>query len=148
MIGWLNPTTWLVALALLAGAYGTGRWQQWRADQRESVAAQLEAEKKARQDEQALRNDMEVLKDARDQELRAVAAQRDAALRELRNRPDRLPPAAAPSCAGTTGAELSRPDAEFLAGFAARADELRVELGKCQQRERAVFEALTGGGEQ
>lgn len=27
MIGLLNPTLWLVGLAMLAGAYGTGRWQ-------------------------------------------------------------------------------------------------------------------------
>lgn len=37
----------------------------------------------------------------------------------------------APTCQGTTGAELSRPDAEFLIGEATRADVQREALGAC-----------------
>ena len=58
----------------------------------------------------------------------------------VRNRPDRVPgttDAPRTACAGATGAELSGPDAVFLVGLAARADELRAELGACQQREHA-----------
>lgn len=56
------------------------------------------------------------------------------ALGSLRDRPERprdLPAAARADCAGGTGAELSRPDAEFLSREAARADELRAGLETC-----------------
>lgn len=54
----------------------------------------------------------------------------------LRKRPERptgMPDTGRVACAGGTGAELSRPDAEFLAGEAARADELRAGLAACYQ---------------
>lgn len=54
----------------------------------------------------------------------------------LRNRPERttgLPTAARSSCQSATGAELSRPDAEFLSWEAARADEIRAGLIACYQ---------------
>lgn len=68
--------------------------------------------------------------------IRGVAA---ADIARLQNRPDRKP--AGPSgvseagtdCKGSTGAELSRPDGEFLVGFAARADEQRAALSACYQ---------------
>jgi len=40
-------------------------------------------------------------------------------------------PEAAATCAGSTGAELSRPDATFLIGIAQRADEQRAALAAC-----------------
>lgn len=56
------------------------------------------------------------------------------ALNSLRSRPDRtvyLPSDPRPDCKGSTGAELSRPDGEFLAGEAARADSIRAGLEAC-----------------
>lgn len=58
----------------------------------------------------------------------------DIALNSLRDRPNR--PSAMPSnprveCAGSSGAELSRTDAEFLAREAARADSCRAGLDAC-----------------
>jgi hypothetical protein len=61
----------------------------------------------------------------------------------LRNRPERsagLSTAAGYSCKSATGAELSRPDAEFLSWEAARADEIRAGLIACYQ----VIDATTG----
>lgn len=58
----------------------------------------------------------------------------DVALNGLRDRPERpgnLPDHPRTDCAGATGAELSGPDARFLASEAARADELRAGLGAC-----------------
>jgi len=55
----------------------------------------------------------------------------------MRQRADRRPapgggvPKTATACAGSTGAELSRPDATFLVGLAQRADEQRAALGAC-----------------
>lgn len=57
----------------------------------------------------------------------------------MRQRSDRRPaPSGAASqasatCKGTTGAELSRPDAEFLIGEATRADSQRAALSACYQ---------------
>lgn len=54
----------------------------------------------------------------------------------LRNRVERASAAgqsARSGCAGATGAELSRPDAEFLVGEAARADSIRAGLATCYQ---------------
>ena len=60
----------------------------------------------------------------------AVALRTD--IDSLRERPPRTVrvevPGAPANCEGVTGRELSRPDAEFLAGLAARADRLRAAL--------------------
>lgn len=70
-------------------------------------------------------------------EIATIRAAHARQLGSLQNRPDRKPaspgavPGTAPACAGSTGAELSRPDAGFLAGEAARADELRAALSAC-----------------
>jgi len=63
--------------------------------------------------------------------LLAISARLSRDLERLRNRPDRLPEAARPAAKGATGAELSRPDAEFLARESARADRLRAALQEC-----------------
>ena len=58
----------------------------------------------------------------------------DVALDSLRHRPERprdLPDHPRPDCQGGTGAELSRPDAEFLVREATRADEIRAGLDAC-----------------
>lgn len=55
----------------------------------------------------------------------------------MRQRAERRPapisgmPEAPTSCAGATGAELSRPDATVLVGIAQRADEQRAALAAC-----------------
>lgn len=65
-----------------------------------------------------------------------IAAKLDTAVASLRDRPERAarpgtPTAAASNCKGSTGAELSRPDAEFLTREAARADGVRADLAAC-----------------
>ncbi len=66
-----------------------------------------------------------------------IAARYVAQLDSLRQRADRRPaptsgvPETTTSCAGATGAELSRPDAEFLIGESARADRQRAALAAC-----------------
>lgn len=60
----------------------------------------------------------------------------DIALDGLRDRPERaagVSEGARAGCAGGTGAELSRPDAGFLAGEAARADDIRAGLVACYE---------------
>lgn len=68
--------------------------------------------------------------------LRTVSAQRDAARASLRNRPERaaVPGSCGPAeaAAGTAGSIVYRADAEVLISIAARADELRAALERCQ----------------
>lgn len=64
----------------------------------------------------------------------AINTRLRADIASLRHRADRAPDLSAVSdarCAGATGAELSRSDAEFLVGEAARADEIRAGLAAC-----------------
>jgi hypothetical protein len=138
MVGLLNPTTWLVGLAVLAGAYGTGRFQQWRADDEAATAVRLANVQKAREREAQWQIDLETINDAHLDTLAGVAAALGDAERKLRQRPERMPADSAPACAGGTGAELSRPDAEFLSREAARADRLRAELSACTAWVEAV----------
>jgi hypothetical protein len=81
---------------------------------------------------------------AKDAHIARLAADLDAALDSLRQRPDRpadLPaPASAGAATGCTGAELWRPDAGFLAREAARADRILADLGQCQ----AAYEQARG----
>lgn len=65
----------------------------------------------------------------------------DTALDSLRDRPERpagMPEGSRAACAGGTGAELSRSDAEFLARESARADDIRDGLEACYSAVDAV----------
>lgn len=141
------PNPWLILAAVIAilGAFlagqrdGTTRERtEWAArierERAESFKAGLETE----------RNQQEKTNAALKTQAAAMA-RINAGLRRdldgLRNRPERpadLPETARAACQGTTGAELSRPDAEFLVGEAARADEQRAGLDACYQ----VMDAL------
>ncbi len=68
--------------------------------------------------------------------LAGIRSNYGAALDGLRDRPERpadLPDHPRPPCQGATGAELSRSDADFLVGEAARADRHRAALDACYQ---------------
>lgn len=121
----------------------------WDAERLEALRARAEFETAARKREQEL-----AAKAARQrQELRREITrleQRHAVVVDgLRDRPDRpadggsVPGAAtagAEPATGCTGAELYRPDSEFLAREAARADRLRLALATCI----AAYGALSG----
>lgn len=132
MLSLLDPRMWLVVVALMAAAYGSGRWQQWRADDQSAQAARLQATEAAREQEAKWQTNVEALSDVHQTEIQRIAADRDRAVRELRNRPERMPEASRSACQGGTGAELSSRDSEFLEGLAARADGLRAALAECQ----------------
>jgi hypothetical protein len=113
------------------------QWDKERAQQAEAHAVAMEA---ARQKEQALQANADQLRKDKEREIRDLNARAVALTASLRQRPERptaetssVPGAAGTgsAVAGCTGAELSRPDAEFLAREAARADELRAALRQC-----------------
>ena len=85
----------------------------------------------------------------RDDEIKDIAHERDAALAELRNRPRRPAPGATESpgngqaASGCTGAQLYREDAELALREAARADTIRVALKACYRQ----YDMVAGGVE-
>lgn len=127
----------LLALALVGfgwvkGAqHGEARLDAFKAANDKAVQAQFT---KAAQTSANLASDALVLEQVKNEQVNAIRGRLDVALGILRERPERGPdvPGAAATCRGASGAELSRPDSEFLEREAARADELRAALGQCQ----------------
>ena len=114
------------AISAAAGFYGgwTIKQGQWDAA---TVAAQQDAQT------QRERQDAEIAKQnqAHADQVRTVNRKLADALERLRNRPERNNEPARAACEGSTGAELSGPDAAFLEREAARADELRAAVSAC-----------------
>ena len=147
MLALIDPRVWLAVSIACAVSYGAGRWQQWRADEREAVAQLAIRTAQVLDTERDLAVKHELTRGAHDAELRRLSAAHAATLHGLRERPQRLPAPAAAACAGTSGAELSRDDAAFLAGFAHDRDGLLAAVRACEARERDNFEAVNGAGE-
>lgn len=144
MLAFLDPRVWLAVSIACAVSYGAGRWQQWRADEREAVAELAIRTAQVLDTERELATAHELTRGTHATELHRLSAAHAATLHGLRERPQRLPKAAAAACAGTSGAELSRDDAAFLAGFAFERDGLLAAVRACEARERDNFEAVNG----
>lgn len=153
----LIPTWPIAAACLAAGALlGAGADRLWMApkvadrdaqiaklnlDHREELRVRevqrAKDEVAARQEERRLVLAAQKIEQVKNDEIATVRGALAAANARVQNRPDRQPagtggvPAAAPACQSATGAELSRQDAEFLNGEAARGDELRAALSAC-----------------
>lgn len=117
----------MVGIAFAAG------WQvnSWRLESRYQQE-KLDILIQAKKDQERLERQATEIERAKDKQIRAINSKLSSTLEQLRQRPERLPDPPA-ACAGTTGAELSRPDADFLAREAARADRLRQALAACYQ---------------
>lgn len=144
----MNPYLILAAVLAIAGS-GIGGFfygqhisdTEWTAKVEKDRA---DAERAARQQETLWQGVVNETVKNFQADVDRVGRDRDAALRSLRNRPERpanLPEAPRTECQGATGAELSRSDAEFLVWEAARADELRAGLVACY----AVMDGLHHG---
>lgn len=149
---WLIVVSLVAALGAAAGGYWAGAQAKdtaWRAEMAVAKAAAetkvAEAEQAARQKERTWQEKIDDIASRHRVEVGHISGERDAALERLRHRPERrpipaggVPPAAQSACQGSTGAELSRADAEFLVREAARADDIRSGLEDCYQ----VLDAL------
>jgi hypothetical protein len=135
----VNPLAWLrigLLAAVLAGLAASHfmAFRSGKATVRaEWTAANLEQERLAAKETQRRIEKSAENQRIRDEELRAINALYADALERLRNRPERRAVQASnpTACAGASGAELSGPDAGFLAGEAARANVLRAALAAC-----------------
>lgn len=154
----MNP--WLIVGFVLAvsGAFSAGYWrgdsagqatvqQQWDQERVKQATEYAAAQAAAREKEQELQRSADLLRKEKDREIRDLSARASALTNSLRDRQARaatqssdVPGAASAGSAASscTGAGLSREDAQFLAGEAARADELRVALKQCIAQYQAV----------
>lgn len=143
---WFIVGVVLAVIAAFAGGYYKGSesgmaevQQRWNTEKRQLAEEHAKDIEAARAKEQALQTAADTLRQEKDRELREVNARATALSNSLRQRPER--PAAPSGSTATaspgptgprcTGAELPREDAEFLAGEAARGDQLRAALAQC-----------------
>ncbi|MGS0741329.1 hypothetical protein ACVBEF_05795 [Glaciimonas sp. GG7] len=140
----IDPRLWLAGLALGVAAYLVGGHNEARYWQAREVAATTKAKAILEQAiiakdqaEATMRSTISDIQHDQQSKITTITASRDAALRELRRRPARRPDAAtgnaaaAIECRGASGAELSKEDASFLVGEAARADADAERLNAC-----------------
>jgi len=134
----INPWVILGVVATVIGAYFTGgfvesgrcdtRWEaKTNKDQKDAIEQALTTERAKQEKANAA-----IRKQASEQA--AINDRLRTDLDSLRNRHERatnVSAGARPACTGATGAELSRSDAGFLVGEAARADEIRAGLAAC-----------------
>lgn len=135
-----------LALGLAGGAALDHTIMSARIDRMEKATADIDRQRaeiragdelEARQKEQTWAARVGQVEQEKTNENARIAARYATDLDSLRKRADRRPAPsggtapAATSCEGATGAELSRPDAEFLVSEAARADRQRAALGAC-----------------
>jgi hypothetical protein len=113
------------------------KWDAERLAVAQAVAAELE---RVRTVEQTLRTNLTKQRKEHRYEMDRLSIQYESALGRLSDRPDRPDDSAdvpedsnagAVPANGCTGAELFRPDAEFLTREAHRADQLRAALKAC-----------------
>jgi hypothetical protein len=114
----------------LAGSFWVNaQWDREKLAQTEQLAA---AQAKAMEDSRRVAVAQRAKDNAYEVQIRGIGGRLADALERLRKRPERLPEPARAACAGATGSELSGRDAAFLERLAARADELRAALARCQ----------------
>jgi hypothetical protein len=147
----------VIIAAGVAGAYGymrgeeSGRLQvqsKWDAERAELEAIHARDQQIAREREKLMQQTADRLRQEKDRETRDLNSRVTALNNSLRDRPSRTanpvsPVSSTPSagCAPSscTGAGLSKEDGEFLAGEAARADELRLSLKQCQAQYQSLI---------
>jgi hypothetical protein len=146
----MNPWVILGFVLALAGVFGGGYYkgissgkaeiqQLWDKEKAEQYAEYAKGQEEARQKEQQLQAQADRLRRDKDAEIRNINARATALANSLRDRNSRSTETdsssdnsgAGQTRSRCTGAELSREDAEFLAGEASRADSLRAALNQC-----------------
>lgn len=144
----VNPWVLLAGVIAIALALGYGDYHG-RKVERTAWQAKIE-QARAEAAETALRSEREQQKGVNDaiqqqaEELAVINSGLRDDIKRLQSRPPRIirvPGTPTTDCEGTTGRELSRPDAEFLTGLAARADTIRSALIACY----AYADSIGGG---
>jgi hypothetical protein len=111
--------------------------QKWDA---EKVVLEREAQQlkdQARETERSMQKEVNRIQKEKQDAVKAANSKYRTLVDSLRNRPEARATDAMPSSTGDvvgcTGAQLARPDAEFLAGYAADAERLQAAYNSCRQ---------------
>jgi hypothetical protein len=143
----LNWRVWaavMLALVLAAShwkAYKVGQAgirADWQAEKLDTAKQTLRLLESNAATNAALQAGADTLRRTKNAQITRLSADLAAALAGLQNRPDRPSAGSVPTDTGTgantgcTGAQLYRPDAEFLVRESARAQRLLTDLAQCQ----------------
>jgi len=119
--------------------------QKWDA---EKVVLEREAQQlkdQVRETERSMQKEVNRIQKEKHDAVKAANSKYRTLVDSLRNRPEARATDAMPSGAGDvvgcTGAQLARPDAEFLAGYAADAERLQAAYNSCRQ----AYEVIQNG---
>ena len=154
----MNPYFIAGSVIAVVLAFGAGYWkgdeagqavvqQKWDHEKADLLAKHAEDVEKTREKEQSWQQAADNLRQEKDREIRNLNARAAALSNVVRQRQDRPAPDASGAAktasvgqatAGCTGAELYKPDGEFLVREAARADEIRAALKQCYAQDEAV----------
>lgn len=149
----MGAATVIIASVAFGGGYIQGKsagkaqvQQAWDKERAQLAEEHAKNEALAREKERAMQADADKLRQEKNREIREINARATALVNSLRNRADRPATNGSVSSASEpgrtssvcTGAELSKQDAEFLAGEAARADEIRAALQQCYKQYQSV----------
>jgi hypothetical protein len=123
----------------------------WDAERAVQLAAQAEAEMKARQTEQALQKAVNRIRQEKQREAIKLANDYAAVVDSLHDRPENRAgaggvPEGAVAGVGCTGAGLSKRDSEFLAGVAHDAARTQAALNACISAYNEVKDQINGRG--
>ena len=144
--------SWRVwAVAALVVALAASHWKAYHLGanivQAEWDTAQASADRATRAKEQSLQAAADQLRKTQDDHLAKISRDLDAARAAIRlldptPRPADYTAPAPGSGSQCSGASLFTQDAEFLAGEAARADELQAALERCEAQYNAASESI------
>lgn len=141
MFSLLDPRLYLVIGALCLAAYGAGRWQQWRADEKSHAADMALAAEKTRELERNAEKVNQRITDALSEANRRASANGRLAADRLRALSAARSEAAA-ACSRLDAPAISLVPANVgadLVALAERADETARQLQACQSYVREVI---------
>ena len=121
----LTGIAWLLSIS--ATAYYVRDYVNAKHDQ-----AVLEAVNIAIEQERAKQNEVDAIEQKKYTALQVVNNQLNVDLDLMRRRAGRLSEAARVQCAGSTGAELSKADGDFLARYSSHTERFRLEWKACK----------------
>jgi hypothetical protein len=125
----------------------TAQWEAERAVLNQKIAEETQ---RAIETERKLRAQLDANRRSYEREKARIAANYNAAIDSLRDRPtaragDAGVPEGATAGVGSTGAELSRDDAAFLVWYASEAARVQAALEACVAAYKRVEEVVNGG---
>ena len=125
----------------------TAKWEAERAVLNQKIAEETQ---RAIETERKLRAQLDANRRSYEREKARIAANYNAAIERLRDRPtaragDTGVPEGSTAGVGCTGAGLSGPDAEFLVWYASEAARAQAALEACVAAYKRVEEAVNGG---